>query len=193
MNVTHLGTRYGGWKIDLDSVPEGGTVLDVGVGTDISFALALYETRKVKVVFVDPGLDSEKLVYSAGLSQFVFIRAAVSKHSGVLPWYQRNGSGSLCAENVNVGRYVRQKVNCISFSSLVQTLNPCLIKLDIEGEEYAVYGDCYSVPQVAIEFHHRMMTKKTREDTENAVSGFISHGYKVIATGDHDEYTFLKV
>ena len=192
MNVVHLGSEYGGWWIDLDAVRDGDTVLDIGVGHDVSFALELLKHRKVRIILIDPSEESRSV--AAGVPGSQFICAAVTAVDGHRRLYQhasRQTSASLCPDNRNVSEETFDIVPCLALWKLIDEFRPSLVKMDIEGEEYACYRDCFSVRQVAIEFHHRLMVKKTPQYTEDAIADFRSHHYEVIHRSEHDDVTFL--
>ncbi len=54
MNLTHLGTKYGGWSIPVDLLPENAICYCVGAGEDISFDVKLAEEHGCKVYTFDP-------------------------------------------------------------------------------------------------------------------------------------------
>ena len=69
----------------------------------------------------------------------------------------------------------------------MRDLKPCLVKLDIEGAEYECFRDCVGVPQVCIEWHHRMMSIFKKSDTEAALDYFLANGYELVHRTDTDE------
>ena len=191
MNLQRLGSEYGGWTVDLDRIPQGSVVVDAGVGMDISFAESLAEIKWTRTVFVDPGEESERYVRQRNVPQAIFLRMAIDVRRGVRSLYKHRtgGSDSLLRENANSGDVTHQ-VETVDLRSLLAAVGPvALLKLDIEGSEYDVYRDCLGVPQVAIEFHHRLIAGRSEDDTNRVVECFERNGYEVIHRGEH-EITF---
>lgn len=69
-----------------------------------------------------------------------------------------------------------------------------LLKIDIEGFEYAVIEDItrnkLKIRQIAVEFHDFYKEIKKAE-TKRSIDLLKAHGYKLIHKRDHD-YTFVK-
>ena len=155
MNIVRLGTAYGGWAFDLDSINDGDVILDCGVGNDVSFAEELLKIKNVKFVFVDPGEDNLNYARSR-IPNATYIQAAVTKETSEVDLFLSltEGSHSLIPQMSIVGNK-SIKVSGVKLSDLLQQYNPSIVKLDIEGSEYDVFQDLFLYPakQIAIEFH----------------------------------------
>lgn len=196
MDLQRLGSDYGGWTVDLDAIPERGFILDVGVGRDVSFAESLTTIRPgLSFVFVDPDPacgDWLKTRAPAQVAHGVFICGAVSTMDGsVKLWKNRNpagGSDSLVMANSNSGRRCVD-VAAVSLRTLIKKFSPVLVKLDIEGTEFDVFDDTYGVPQVAMEFHERLIPGKSWADVKAIAERFIARGYS--SYQDRESITFV--
>lgn len=182
MQLEKLGTEYGGWTIDLDSVHDGDIVVDAGIGMDVSFAKELLQRRAVSLRMYDPGsayCEYAKRELGSGAEVYC---VAVSDADGMQTIFKNRhgGSDSLEFDNLNAGGGT-EYVPAVSMKSVIARHRPSLVKLDIEGTEYRVWRDLLGVKQVAIEFHDRLIACKTSSETEFVIEGFISFGYDVIA------------
>lgn len=192
MNLQHFGTEYGGWWIDTDRVTGEGVVIDAGVGTDISFAQGLASRwPKLKFVGVDHTDDSAEFVKRVAMPNYTLIQALISARGfGERRRVFRNpklGSESMFEDHRFVDPSSSYDAPIVILADLVREYKPVIVKLDIEGAEYEVFSHAFGVPQVCIEFHHRMMSRYTREDTEAVLDEFRSAGYDVAHQTPTDE------
>lgn len=196
MNIKYLGTTYGGWVIDLDSVNDGDVIIGGGVGEDISFEEELLKHKNVKIIGVDPTEKSNIFLNNKQNPNIELLRCAIEKDGVDEITLYKNTNPEYVSDSVNknhnsVGS-IEYRQKCISIKTLIEKYNPSLIKIDIEGSEYNVYKECIGVKQVCIEFHHHCITDKTLEDTLNIIKEFEDNGYKVIDNRNNIEMTFLK-
>jgi FkbM family methyltransferase len=181
-----LGTEYGGYEILPELVSAEAVVYSVGLGEDISFDLGMIERFGCAVHGFDPtprslawleqqALPSGFRVYPFGLAEFDGIahfappaNPAYVSHS-VLP-----GHG---------GDRIEMPVKRLS--TVMKELGHerlDVLKLDIEGAEYAVLDDLLSVgllpKQLLVEFHHGM-GGVALETTEASLDRLHDAGYRV--------------
>ncbi len=192
MNLKHLGTEYGGWWVDVDRIPPDGLVIDAGIGTDLSFASSLKEIfPSLRFFGVDHTEDSEKYVKDRAIPGYEYARAALvgAGHKGDVVAFKnpKLGSESIYPDHRFVDPKTSYPVTTLELAGLVRTLNPCIVKLDIEGAEYDCFRDCFGVPQVCIEWHHRMMSRFTLADTDAALAEFAARGYVLAHRTPTDE------
>jgi FkbM family methyltransferase len=199
MNIRHLGTTYGGWTIDLDSVNNGDTIIDGGLGEDLSFDIELCKLKDIRIIGVDPTLKSHQYVEKMNLENFFLIKKAIwSENNEVVKIHKNTNSDwvseSIHSEHINVSEQDFYEVETISLEYLIKTYNPCLIKLDIEGSEYDVIKQALGIKQICVEFHHNHLENKSLEDTLEYISFFEKNGYKILhSTHNYQEVTFLKL
>jgi FkbM family methyltransferase len=196
MNIKYLGTQYGGWVIDLDSIQDGDTVVSGGVGEDISFDEALLCEKKVNIVFVDPTEKSHRFM-EGKMSNHTLLKKAIEKDDVESIKIYKNTNPEYVSESISETHDMvgvdYHEVETISVKKLIDQYNPSFIKIDIEGSEYNVLEECIGIKQVCVEFHHHCMSDKTFTDTFNMVSMMKSNGYEVIDDRKNmQEITFLK-
>ena len=69
MNKQFLGTDYGGWVLDVDSVNDGDTIISGGIGTDISFDREISKLKNVTIIMVDPTEKSHNYLAGTDISR----------------------------------------------------------------------------------------------------------------------------
>lgn len=195
--IEHFGTEYGGWWVMPELIPDDGLIIDAGVGTDISFATSLLEVKpNLRFIGIDHTEDSAKFCFERAPKNYTFINKAVAikpDPKGNVKVFKnpKLGSESLFDDHRFVGKDSYQ-VPAVDLGALITEHKPCLVKLDIEGAEYDVYHHCFGVPQICIEFHHRMMSRFNETDTEAVIKDFESRGYRTLLVTSHDEALFVQ-
>ena len=180
--VVHLGSEYGGYWIKEGSLNKESIVYSVGIGEDISFDLDLIDKYGCQVFGFDPTPKSIDWIKTQECpKEFVFTPWGVSDFDDEAEFHPPNNpnhvSHSLIKHKGVKSEGVKAKFRRLStimdhFEHNVVDL----LKLDIEGYEYAVIKDLVSsnvpINQVCLEFHHRFSglgidyTKAAVEDLE---------------------------
>lgn len=189
---TRLGSEYGGWDVALEAIPPGSTVLDLGVGHDTTFAEALQAHQPQTFVFIDPSPACGEHIQTRGFIDWSFICAAAAKFNGpaqIFKNQQEGGSDSLRDDNLNNGWHKHQ-VEAVCLKQLIEHHQPSLVKMDVEGSEFDLWDDCIGVPQIAIEFHERLLSGKTERHKFEIVGRLAVHGYVPYVFGE--SITFLR-
>lgn len=196
MNIQKLGTEYGGWVVDLDSINDGDIIIGGGVGEDISFEEGLLKHKSVKIIAVDPTIKSHRFLEMKKNSNIDLIKRAIEKEGHGKVTIYKNTNPNYVSESVsNTHDMVGSdsyEADTVSIGELRDQYSPSLIKIDIEGSEYNVYKECIGVKQVCIEFHHHCMADKSLDDTKSVIKEFEDNGYTVIDNRNNIELTFLK-
>ncbi len=199
MTIKYLGTQYGGWVVDIDSIKDGDTIICGGAGEDISFEEALMRDRNIKIVEVDPTEKSHRFMEGKlkQHSNIELIKSAIEKDGVESITLYKNSNPDHVSESVFnshqsvVNNGTSYEAPCVSIKTLREKYNPSFIKIDIEGSEYNVIDELIGVKQVCIEFHHHCIPSKTSKDTNEIVTKFINAGYQVIDNRNLHEITFL--
>ena len=185
-----LGTRYGGWWVDVGRIGGHGLLIDAGLGEDISFPSAFLQRFPAsRVIGVEP--NPRSLAYCRAHPQAgETLTFHLPRAQDDLPKGADGVSGSLVGTHEYVEGGDTLTVQTIDLAAVLAHAGKpeCdVLKLDIEGAEYEVLqhlcasGEIRRAGQVLIEFHHRV-THHRFEETE-ALVGLISDcGFTLIHT-----------
>lgn len=198
VEVRWLGSKYGAWPIPFGVVGTNPLVLSFGIGTDISFDLAMIERFGARVFAFDPTPRSIEWLRQQKLPDgFTYFSFGVGSSDGTARFllpdredfvsFKKAGS-TLAGIELPVRRV----------KTIMEELNiPAadIIKMDIEGFEYEVLEDmieCQIMPSVLlVEFHHSWFGK-SRYLTKSTVEVLRRCGYKIFAISETGkEYGFL--
>jgi FkbM family methyltransferase len=196
-----LGDAGGRWSVALEDLGPGSVVYALGVGTDISFERELIARCGVVVHAFDPtpiALDwAAKQILPEG---FVLHPYGVADFDGTArfaaPRKRKFPSFSLVRTD-GAGPAVEAPVRrLVTLASMLRLPPPDLIKMDIEGAEYAVLADLlasgFRPRQILVEFHHRWREVGARR-TREALTLLSRHGYRIVEVAPSGlEYTLLR-
>ncbi len=181
------GSAYGGWAIRRDSLTEGSRVISVGVGEDVSFDLSLIEKYRCQIHAFDPTPKSVDWVRrNVSQPNFHFEPIALGDKDGPLRLFLPKNPGHVsasCRESAHV-QSVFFDAPCLRLSSMLHKLGwdtVDILKMDIEGAEYAVIDDLVTsrlagtIDQLLIEFHDHF-SSFSAADTKKAVAALEKHG-----------------
>jgi len=181
--IQWIGSKYGGWHIDLDKIPVGSTVISAGLGNDISFDEALIKIKKCNIIGIDPTNLTKKTIYKKQpLCNFILIRKAL----------YIGGRPSITTADTNGASIYdnKQKTVCESIT-LKDIINGyrdiSVLKMNIEGAEYGVLlnVDKLSIPQVLVRFHHRKENVPFNyQDTMDCITKMQGDGYRFLPQSD---------
>jgi FkbM family methyltransferase len=194
-----LGDRHGQWFVSTDDLGDAPVAYSFGVGRDLSFERALIERFRATVHAFDPTPLALEWARSQQLPRGLLVHElGLADYDGTarfLPSRFQGGESFSMVRETGIGDPIVAPVR--RFASLVDLVGsvPQLVKLDIEGTEYAVLPDllaCGFRPrQLLVEFHHRwpeVGTARTRE----AIRLLNRHGYQVAdVSAKGKEYTFV--
>ena len=197
------GTEYGAWSICPQGLDRNSIVYSVGIGTDISFDLALIERYGVTVHAFDPTPGSiawlERQLLPAG---FRWKQVGLAAYDGQATFFPPDNpewiSHTMLPRAAGGARAIEVDVRRLSTLMLDlghQRLE--VLKMDIEGAEYDVIDDILAsrvdIRQWLIEFHHRFPDVGVAR-TRDAVAKLNAAGYRIFfAAESGEEYGFIRV
>jgi FkbM family methyltransferase len=182
------------------------TILDCGTGHDANFSQALIARFGVKSIGIDPTLkhkDALKRLEQRMAGRFEFLPYAMGAASGKATFFQSqsNESGSFYSDHENVKRdqVISYKVDVLTLEQLFDRIHEHrvdLLKLDIEGAEFAVFEvtadeSVRTIPQIVIELHHGKVDRWQRSDSGRLIRRLLSLGYQW-HTRDSINYLFFR-
>jgi len=196
MQIKYLGNEYGGWKIDLDLINDGDTIVCGGLGEDMSFEEELIKYKNVFIVEIDPTEKSHVFFEKKSIKNSKLIKKAIeSKHTSIVKIFKNKVPNYVSESANNTHGYASNifyESEVISIEEIKKIYNPSFIKLDIEGSEYNVIEDCVGIKQICVEFHHHCLNNKKIEDTLFIVDKFLKNGYEIIDNRNNfQEITFV--
>jgi FkbM family methyltransferase len=194
-----------GWLVCHDRVPRGARVFGLGVGNNVDFELGMIRDYAAVVDTFDPTPYSNDWLASQPLPPgFAHHPWAVVAADGPVHLGQRRAARPGSAPMLSVvpargGGAGAVAVEGYRLATIAQRLDcgvPALLRMDIEGAEYAVLEDMLATgflpPQLLVEFHHRF-PEVGLDATRRAVEGLRSAGYRIAAVSDTGrEVTFLR-
>lgn len=197
-----LGNDGARWCVCPDGLGPSSVVYSVGVGEEISFDLELIRRFGVCVHAFDPTPRSIEWLGKQSLSgNFLFHPYGVADfdgHAKFLPPVNPAHVSHTLVERHTPWPAIEVPVRRLS--SILRDLGHDridLLKMDIEGAEYAVLKDLLDsgiqVRQLLVEFHHRWR-EIAIEKTRQAIRNLNSAGYRIFdVSPTGEEYGFLRI
>ena len=197
-----LGSEGAAWSICPTDLGRDSVVYSVGIGTDISFDLALIERYGVTVHAFDPtprSIDWLRMQQLQAL--FRWQQVGLAAYDGEASFFPPDNpsfiSHTMLPRPAAGDGMIRVDVRRVS--TLMRNLGHArldLLKMDIEGAEYDVVDDILAsgvkVTQLLIEFHHRFPDVSI-DRTRQAVTKLNAAGYRIFAVSDTgEEYAFIR-
>ena len=198
------GTEYGGFALLRDSLTAQSTVLSFGIGEDASFDLSVIAQYGCTVCAFDPTPKSVAWVgRTVGDARFCFSPKAVAATDGTIRLYLPTNPAHVSA-SVRAGAHTRNEAVDVPgrrLATIVSDLNLetiDVLKMDIEGAEYAVLADYFATPgvplprQLAVEFHH-FWPAFGLDATRGALALLRARGYRIAwVSPSHHELLFVR-
>ena len=186
-----------GWHFDPSALNKDSVVYSCGVGDEVDFDLAIINGYGAQVHAFDPTPSSLEMVEQRDLPrQFRFHPWAVSGEDGTLTLYRRvrrDGSASSVMYTMSPDDAVDEEgidTPAYTLRSIMDHLGHSqidLLKLDIEGAEYAVLENLLQTDlrpaQLLVEFHHRFEGIGL-ERTARLIGRLHAAGYRIFAISD---------
>lgn len=197
----HLGTSYGGRHVALEGITPDWVVYSFGIGKDVSFDLALIGEFGVAVQAFDPTPESLGWIAQQALPEKLIVHPyGLAERDGSREFFPPKNpqavSHTVIERSSSRGPSITLPVKRLdSISAELGHSRIDLLKLDIEGAEYAVIAGLESLPlrprQVLVEFHHRFR-EVGLERTRQAVAGLRRMGYGLFSVSSSGEdYGFI--
>jgi FkbM family methyltransferase len=184
-------------------ISSGDIVYSVGVGTDIAFDVALIRRHDVEIHAFDPTPHSIEWIGRQSLpDRFKFHGWGLSDRDGSVDFFPLESSGQGCWSSIQIHRDCSKTIT-VPVRRLATSMRELghdridLLKLDIEGAEYAVIEDmlqCGILPtQLLVEFHHRFKEIGIGR-TRAIVTRLKQAGYKLFyVSARGKDYSFLRL
>lgn len=197
-----LGNEGARWTICNEPINSNSIIYSVGVGTDISFDLALISNYHVTIHAFDPTPKSIDWVKSQSVpKEFILHEYGLANYDGKANFDPPENPLHISHKIISGGASNNKsiEVEVAKLSTIMKKLNHQhidILKMDIEGAEYDVIDDIVNsninITQLLIEFHHRF-TSITIKKTKDAIKKLNLHGYKVFDVSPNgEEYSFIK-
>lgn len=201
LKTIRLGSEHGGWQIPVNTVTEKSVVYSGGIGTDISFDLALISEFKTTIHAFDPTPRTKEWLKTQSIpKQFNYYEWGLADYDGEAEFHVPKNPDHISHSMVEsqVTQTSSVKVDVRRISTISQTLGHehiDLLKIDIEGAEYPFIYDMLQhdiLPTLLlVEFHHRFKSigaKKTKE----AVRALRAAGYQLFSVSPiGEEFCFI--
>lgn len=199
-----VGLAAGSWTLITDLLCPESVIYSVGVGTDISFDLALIEQTGATVHAFDPTPRSIEWIKEQPLPEkFKFYDYGLAAFDGNLSFFvpRKQASAHYTPVKLEQGQDDSRRFEAPVFS-LKTIMNKLghqrldLLKIDIEGGEYDVLKDLLAsqieVDQLLIEFHHNYRSVSFSK-TKEALDSLLEDGYQILHISDRTyEFSLLK-
>lgn len=174
--IEWVGSKYGGWYIDLSRVAVGSTVISAGLGNDISFDEELIKRRQCSIIGIDHTALTLETINKKKLKSFTLIRKLLFVGDFAKAMNHRTNGATIYSSKANA------TISVIDLRNLLKKYkNVSVIKMNIEGAEYLVLEsiDTITVPQILVRFHHRKPEVPfTYNDTLESINKLKRLGYE---------------
>lgn len=202
--LSALGEGGGAWSIVDQELNRDSIIYSVGVGTNISFDLAIAEKLGCDVHLFDPTPRSIDWVKSHTLPNTLhFHEYGLAGEDGDILFYpprrERSSHFSPVRRGVKSDQSNTISAPVFRLQSIMQKLGHThvdLLKVDIEGGEYDAIDDILAsdieVRQLAVEFHHCFKTIPI-EKTVSAIAQLREAGFKLVYISPRtNEFTLFR-
>jgi FkbM family methyltransferase len=198
-----LGSDYGGWAVLPELITPQSVVYSCGIGDDATWDVAMIERFGVSVHGFDPTPRSVSWVASRELpGRFVFHPVGIAAFDGNCKFVMRNPHPAWSSYNLSDdvgGAYEVAECRVERISTIADRLGHTridVLKMDIEGAEYAAIGDMLAGPirptQLLIEYHYSD-GKASVKKAADSIKSLQEAGYRIFARSAMGyEFGFLR-
>lgn len=193
------GSEYGGWDVYPNGIDCDAVIYSIGVGEDVSFDLSLIDALGVTVHAFDPTPRVVEWISSLKLpTSLVFHPYGIAEYDGTAEFFPPENKTFVSHSMIQKAGKPGVKVPVRRLSTVMKELGHDkidVLKMDIEGAEYAVIEDIFSekvpIDQLLVEFHDRFKEVGIGK-TRTAIEMLMTNGFVPIAIGESgDEYSFV--
>lgn len=202
-NEYHGNEGYGGWSIPVGVLRKDSTVVDVGLGEDISFSESLIARYGCCVHGFDPTPRSIDYVRKRNPANFHLHSMGVAGSNRTATFFLPNDpshvSGSITkSDHVGDSHIEVQLIDLDEVLGITGKDRIDLLKIDIEGAEYELLNSASfkhsatKVHVICVEFHHRW-TEFGSKATLKSVATLRQLGFECVwqAKESNEEFTFI--
>ena len=205
--VVEFGTKFAQWAVDTSLLSASTTVLSAGLGDDVSFETDLINRFGCTVCGFDPTPASRQYITRHVTdSRFRTYAYALADYDGTLtfnlpPEASADLVNASAVADYGTGRSTVTTLPCLTLASAMQLCEietPDILKMDIEGAEYAVLEQALAnnwlagVSQVLVEFHH-FLPGLAPAQTRQAIAALQQAGFGIAWIGrTNHEYLFTR-
>lgn len=186
----HLGTDYGGWTVSLEHTRPRCTVVSVGVGTDISFDVAMVERFGATVHAFDPTPKSVNWMARQELpARLKFYPLGLAHFDGEQVFRLARADHTSYSSELEAGKQAVDEVRCsvrrLTTLAAEAGFGPIdILKIDIEGGEHSAVPDVLasgtSAGQLLLELHYDASAEQMKRALA-LVEQVRQAGYKLFA------------
>ena len=192
---------YGAWQVVTDGLGADSVVYAVGIGDDISFDRGIAARLGCEIHAVDPTPEALAWLETQPLPErYTVLPVALAAEDGEVTLFPHVEPGWVSHSMLPVAHTTSDGVT-VPARRLATLMaehghgHVDLLKLDIEGAEYAVIDDLaqsgLDVRQILVEFHHRF-AEIGPEATRGAVHTLQRLGYRIFHVSPRgEEYGFI--
>ena len=191
----------GGWVLYPMALNDSAVVYSAGVGTDISFEVALAEHFNLTIHTFDPTPTSERWLRQQHIPpQITHHSIALAEFDGMLTLHPPANPDHVSFSQIPHAGTQDEPVTVPArrLSSILDDLGHTrldVLKIDIEGSEYGVVSDILAsglaIDQLLVEFHHRFDTVPITA-TRDAVRSLRHAGFALYHVSPRgEEYSFI--
>jgi FkbM family methyltransferase len=198
--IKRFGDQDCGWDVIPGLLGKESVIYCVGCGENISFDMDLMKYLDFKLYAFDPTPKSLKYLRSLDLPvEYHIFKYGLAHYDGSAefnpPVNPAHVSHTLCDRAATADRAITVPMKRLK--TIMQELGHDridLLKMDIEGAEYAVIDDLVKnkipIGQICVEFHHFFDGNKI-EHTLQTIIRLIQCGYMLYSVHHHTDYCFV--
>jgi len=196
-----LGNRNASFTVNPLIISPGDIIYSVGIGNDISFDLRLMETFKVDVFAFDPTPKSIRWLLEQSVPNgFRAFPVGLADYTGEAEFYLPLNENFVSASMVSKQSEMVERVKVKRLQDIMSEHGHTsidLLKMDIEGSEYAVIEDIIKskiqIHQLLIEFHHRFPEHGISK-TRQAIKKLREAGFELFYVSPiGEEFSFINL